>query len=461
MLLTIVIILLLCDIIQLVINLDKKNTNIDEFLDILDNPNEEGIRAFRELKNEIYKNNILKGIVIDILKREYIYNYIYGNLERAKNAKPIFDLFNLNIEPNIVLTIIYDNFWMLCEKDDNTQRYKLKRELIDATNFLLKDVKSIATTLIGTDKVIVLIDCEKRSPEESILYVEDIANKLLVRLEELTHYSVSIGMSSYKSDVKHINDAYEESFRALSNIFKKGKGSIVRNENDSNIQGEHLDVYKYLHDMTIDIGHGDSKSAHKIIDNISSFFKKQSYDPNYIKSISITYIFELTNYFNFEENKNNLNPLVIESIDELIKSTTVNEISKVLKKYIDEIINSLEKSNTLKRGINISISYIKKYYMLDISLEKISYIAGFSPYYFSRNFKKITGINFIDYLLRTRIENAKALLKVTDKTVLEISLEVGFLNFSYFSKTFKDFVKMTPTEYRRKSKDKIDEKNQK
>ncbi|MGI5949153.1 helix-turn-helix domain-containing protein [Peptoniphilus sp.] len=432
--------------------MDKKNANIDEFLDILDNPDEEGIRAFRELKNEIYKNNILKGIVIDILKCEYIYNYIYGNMERAKNARPIFDLFNLSINPNMVLTIIYDNFWMICEKDDNTQRYKLKRKLIDATNFLLRDVKSIATTLIGTDKVIVLIDCDKRSPEESTLYVEDIANKLLVKLEEITHYSVSIGMSSYKNDVRHINDAYEESFRALDNIFKKGRGSIVRNESENNIQGEHLDIYKYLHDITINIGHGNSESAHEIIDNISTFFKRQNYDPNYIKSISITYIFEFSNYFNFEENKNNLNPLVVESIDELIKSTTINEISRVLKKYIDKIISSLEKSDTLKRGINISISYIKKYYMLDISLEKISYIAGFSPYYFSRNFKKITGINFIDYLMKTRIENAKTLLKVTDKTVLEISLEVGFLNFSYFSKTFKNFVGMTPTEFRRKSK---------
>lgn len=429
--------------------MNKNNTNLDEFLDILDSPTEDGVKKFEKLKDDIFENNILNGIVVDILKREYVYNYIYGNIERAKNAKPIFELFNLDISPNIVLTIIYDNFWMICEKDDNTQRYILKRELIDATNLLLKDIKSIATTLIGTDKVIVLIDCEDRSPKEAEEYVENIANNLLTKLQEITNFSVSIGVSSYKKDESQINDAYEESFRALDNIFKKGKGSIVHQENYTTVVETNLDPYKYLHDLTIDIGHRDVKSSCEQIDKISNFFKIQNYDNNYIKSIGLMYLFELSNYFNFEEEKKNSYPAVVQNIDELIKSTTLNQINSVLKMYVKEIINSLEKSDSLKMGINISAAYINKYYMMDISLEKISYVAGFSPYYFSRNFKKIMGINFIDYLMKTRIENAKLLLKTTDKTVLEISHEVGFLNFSYFSKTFKQFVEMTPTKYRK------------
>ncbi|MET3617869.1 sugar diacid utilization regulator [Peptoniphilus olsenii] len=201
--------------------MENKKKNLDLFLDILDNPSEEGLNQFKLLREYIYNNNnnILKSIVIDILKREYIYNYIYGNLERAKNSKQIFKLFNLDIRPNIVLTIIYDNFWMLCEKDNNTARYKLKRELIDATNLLLEGIKSVATTLIGTDKVIVLIDCEDRSEKEAMKYVDKITNKLLINLHDMTKYSVSIGVSSYKKDEKNLNDAYEESFRALDNIF--------------------------------------------------------------------------------------------------------------------------------------------------------------------------------------------------------------------------------------------------
>lgn len=428
--------------------MNKNNTNLDEFLDILDSPTEDGVKKFEKLKDDIFENNILNGIVVDILKREYVYNYIYGNIERAKNAKPIFELFNLDISPNIVLTIIYDNFWMICEKDDNTQRYILKRELIDATNLLLKDIKSIATTLIGTDKVIVLIDCEDRNPKEAEEYVENVANNLLTKLREITNYSVSIGVSSYKNDVRHINDAYEESFRALEHIFKKGKGSIVHKENYKAAINANLDQYKYFHDLAINIGHRDIKASYQQIDYISKFFKIENYDNNYIKSISLMYLFELSNYFNFEEKKENSLPAVIQNIDGLIKANTVNQISVVLKKYIKEIIDSLDKSDSIKRGINISVSYINKYYMMDISLEKISYVAGFSPYYFSRNFKRIMDINFIDYLMQTRIDNAKLLLKTTDKTILEISHEVGFLNFSYFSKTFKRFVKITPSNYR-------------
>lgn len=431
--------------------MENKKKNLDLFLDILDNPSEEGLNQFKLLREYIYNNNnnILKSIVIDILKREYIYNYIYGNLERAKNSKQIFKLFNLDIRPNIVLTIIYDNFWMLCEKDNNTARYKLKRELIDATNLLLEGIKSVATTLIGTDKVIVLIDCEGRSEKEAMKYVDKITNKLLINLHDMTKYSVSIGVSSYKKDEKNLNDAYEESFRALDNIFKKGKGSIVYNQNYGTIANEHLDLDKYLHDLIINIGHNNIETANEIIKRMYYFLRAKNYDSNYIKSISLIFIFEISNYFSFDENKDILNVVLMDNTESLLRTTTLNEIKAIIKKYLKTIVDYFEETNSIKRGVNVAKSYIEKYYMLDISLEKISFVAGFSPYYFSRNFKKITGSNYIDYLINIRIDNAKLLLSTTDKTILEISLEVGFENFSYFSGRFKKLCGTPPSEYRR------------
>lgn len=435
--------------------MENKKTNLDLFLDILDNPSEEGIKQFKDLKNDISNNEILKGIVIDILKREYVYNYIYGNIERAKNSKSIFKLFNLDINPNVVLTIIYDNFWMICEKDDNTARYKLKRQLIDATNELLQEVKQVATTLIGTDKVIVLIDCEYRNEKESMEYVEDIANNLLINLQNMTKYSVSIGVSSYKKNEKNLNDAYEESFRALDNIFKKGKGSIVYNQNYSTIANEYLNLDKYLHDLIINIGHNNIEATNEIIERICYFLKTENYDSNYIKSISLIFIYEISNYFSFDEYKDSLNLVLMQTTEKLLKIGTLNEIKIIIKKYLKTIINYFEDTNTIKKGVNIAKAYIKKYYMLDISLEKISFVAGFSPYYFSRNFRNITGSNYINYLISTRIYNAKKLLKTTDKTVLEISLEVGFENFSYFSRSFKNLCGVPPTVYRRNTKKSI------
>ena len=63
-------------------------------------------------------------------------------------------------------------------------------------------------------------------------------------------------------------------------------------------------------------------------------------------------------------------------------------------------------------------------------------------------FKKETGQTFINYLNNYKIEKSKNLLENTNMTLLDISLEVGFNNQSYYSTIFKKYTNMTPQEYR-------------
>lgn len=63
-------------------------------------------------------------------------------------------------------------------------------------------------------------------------------------------------------------------------------------------------------------------------------------------------------------------------------------------------------------------------------------------------FKKITGGSVMDVIKRIRFEKACTLLSTTDKTMDEISGEVGFQNASYFTSAFKQFIGETPTKWR-------------
>lgn len=55
-----------------------------------------------------------------------------------------------------------------------------------------------------------------------------------------------------------------------------------------------------------------------------------------------------------------------------------------------------------------------------------------------------------NYILDVKVEKAKEMLKGADMTVSEVSLAVGYDNFSYFSKLFKDRTGVSPKEYRKK-----------
>ena len=73
-----------------------------------------------------------------------------------------------------------------------------------------------------------------------------------------------------------------------------------------------------------------------------------------------------------------------------------------------------------------------------------------SATYFSARFKEMTGINFTDYVARTRVEKARNLLLNPHRRVGEVAFEVGFQSLSQFNRTFKKVAGQSPRDYRAK-----------
>lgn len=85
-----------------------------------------------------------------------------------------------------------------------------------------------------------------------------------------------------------------------------------------------------------------------------------------------------------------------------------------------------------------------------ISLEEIAQEIYMSPFYFSRMFKAVTGLNFSDYVLNKKIEKAMEYLKNSNLTIEEIGLMVGYEESNSFRRMFKKKVGQSPREFRKK-----------
>lgn len=83
-----------------------------------------------------------------------------------------------------------------------------------------------------------------------------------------------------------------------------------------------------------------------------------------------------------------------------------------------------------------------------LNVETVSAALGLSRVQLYRKVKSLTGSSPVEIIRITRLKRAEQLLKTTDKTVSEISYEVGFSSPSYFSKCFKDFFGTVPGENR-------------
>lgn len=95
--------------------------------------------------------------------------------------------------------------------------------------------------------------------------------------------------------------------------------------------------------------------------------------------------------------------------------------------------------------------YIHDHLDDDLSLDDVANSVNWSAYYFSRMFKKATGLNFVDYVARVRIDQAKKLLLNPHLNVSEIAYEVGFQSITHFNRVFRKLTGTSPTDYRKQN----------
>ena len=116
----------------------------------------------------------------------------------------------------------------------------------------------------------------------------------------------------------------------------------------------------------------------------------------------------------------------------------------LIEKHQDK--NSLTINTTDK--IKLILNYINDHYSEDISINTLAELCEYSQYHFMRFFKKHIGLTCIQYINNLRLEKSSILLTSTNNTIMDISLEVGFDNLSYFNKLFKRKYNLTPKEFR-------------
>lgn len=94
-------------------------------------------------------------------------------------------------------------------------------------------------------------------------------------------------------------------------------------------------------------------------------------------------------------------------------------------------------------------NFIKRHAHEDLSLERVAAEVDRNPFYVSKLFKSHFGLNYIDYLTECRMETAKQLMQDPEKSLKEITFEIGYRDPNYFSRVFKKVVGDSPTDYRR------------
>ncbi|MFD0712273.1 helix-turn-helix domain-containing protein [Paenibacillus sp. GCM10027626] len=137
----------------------------------------------------------------------------------------------------------------------------------------------------------------------------------------------------------------------------------------------------------------------------------------------------------------------------LYETATMNEAAEWLADSIFPAIGErLEMASTSKqqRLIGEIIRFIHGHFDTDLSLQQFADQFRISPSQLSRMFKDETGMNFIDYLIRFRMDKAKEWLAHTGMPIKEIAEKLSYTSVQNFTRVFKQYEQLPPGEYRKR-----------
>jgi two-component system response regulator YesN len=273
--------------------------------------------------------------------------------------------------------------------------------------------------------------------------VTDFTTCIIDKVKQFHKIQLSLGVSSQMSKFENIHLAYREALTAFrihslsteSNVFYEQDhdanedlsspaemASIVCEKDEELIQ---LRVYRFIR-KTISFEGKDKKED--IIRNTL----------NYLSDINVSLRETLSN--DIEE----IPMSVWESLDEC---NTLEEYEKIVSDYLIHLSKKISMSN-MNSIIERAIQIISKRYMEDLSLQIIAEELSLHPVWLSQLFKKETGQTYIDFLTKTRMEQAKRLLRESSLKVYEIAEALGYHDIQHFGNVFKKRVGQTPKEFR-------------
>jgi two-component system, response regulator YesN len=237
--------------------------------------------------------------------------------------------------------------------------------------------------------------------------------------------------------VEHIQDCFKESKEACTRDFFEGAG-IYRYDNSQPRlarTGCHLpSMLPVSHTMNDEI-------FERIVAEWKADWVKGGTTPAALKEeacrvLSMMYKYAVDSF------------ALVEAFEQLFESESLNGLCDCLIDQFAGLGRHVGQSPELSNPVEKALGYIQTHYLESVTLQQVADYVHVSKNYLSILFKKTMSQNFIDYLIDLRIRRAKELLIHPELRIYEVAEQAGFNDVKYFSKLFKKITGLSPIDYR-------------
>lgn len=145
-----------------------------------------------------------------------------------------------------------------------------------------------------------------------------------------------------------------------------------------------------------------------------------------------------------------LGPAEFDPLAEIERLHSIDLLSGWMESVFARVCGLLRETQKDKYSavVKKALQFVQRHYREEIKIEHVVREVCISPNYFSKIFKAQTGMNFVDYLNKFRVEQSKALLGDLTLKIYHVAEHVGYQNYKYYSQIFSKYEGCSPMDYR-------------
>lgn len=424
---------------------------------------EELTKALLRIKNRIDKNNqmysqVKKAWTLEQQNRRLYREQLIMEIAHGKGFDVLTkDMNTLNeqykyefIPGFFTIVIVKADGLNFEEKTESSFLYeKIQQSLSFAFAPVMQEMQG---TMLGNGTYIFLFNYENEYAEiES--QIHRLLNQMLLQKDVFKKLHLTIGLGKRVNCLVEVGKSYETAYLAIKDRILVGTDRIIEGKEKIVVQ-DYKDYFLHtVRELENVVENLDDKRISDIIQEWGTALSKDKEINGYqieqsAKALVNSYLLSMQkNNYTLDEDDNLLKDFM-KSIENCI---SLGEIQELLSGTLEQSLSEYRHKRALSgsKPIRDAKEYIRNNLAGNLTIQEVSEYVGYSSAHFSVRFKQECGITFSDYVMESRIEKSKELLKNTRETIESIAAAVGYSDVKSFTKNFKKYTEVKPSQYRK------------
>lgn len=355
----------------------------------------------------------------------------------------------------LIVCLKIDRSYGMVEKtlDEERERF-LRRSILQVMES--QDRECYLIPVQSGDWAILLIFAQEDGVQLVRHQTSDLLNRLTSQLKHYMNLSVSIGVSEPCAGHLVWNERYQQANRLASLRYAMGLGRIHFPENlPLPSKSPRIDTSAGLFtNLLYKLEKGDLSWRSELTQLSKLLEHEAPHSQESVRRAFRSLLWELQALLHaYNRDWSHIAETAMDPFEQLEECETLADTLHWMDKIVNECAVLVDPARRVEeaipRMIEAACKYIDRNFNEPLSLQLLSEMAGVSESYFSKQFLKESGCNFVDYVAKVRIDMAKKWMGSGMK-LYEIAERVGYPNQAHFSKVFRKVAGETPHDYRKR-----------